>query len=121
MTPHSVILTYLIHCEDEYGSAEHYLGSTREDQLARRLRQHGNGSGHRITAALRYTHPRWQLAKLWKSPDRTWEHALHRVNEVGILCPLCRPDLYIGRQITAPIPIEKAEPASAGPALTIWH
>lgn len=121
MTPRPVIFTYLIHCEDDYGSAEHYLGSTREDQLERRLRQHANGSGHRITAALRASHPRWTLAKLWKSPDRTWETALHRVNELGTLCPACRPWLYTGPKITAPIEIEKTEPASAGPALSIWR
>ena len=84
---------YLIHFDRPLKHARHYLGST--DNLARRLREHQEGNGSKLMAAVAQAGIAWELARTWTG-DRAWERRLHRYWEPSRrdkksrrLCPLC--------------------------------
>jgi len=84
---------YLLHCETLKGEVEHYIGSARLDQLARRLRMHSQRNGSKATKRMYATHPYWMLARVWRSHSRTLETLLHRAGNAETFCPVCRPAL----------------------------
>jgi predicted GIY-YIG superfamily endonuclease len=77
---------YLIHFDRPLKHARHYLGST--DNLPRRLREHQEGNGSKLMAAVAQADIAWELARTWTG-DRAWERRLHRYKKSRRLCPLC--------------------------------
>lgn len=80
-------LCYLIHFEQPYRHAQHYLGWTED--LAHRLRRHRAGNGARLLAVVQAAGIGWQLVRVWFGP-RAYERRLKRRHSNRRLCPICR-------------------------------
>lgn len=85
---------YLLHFDQPYHHARHYLGSAND--LEERLRQHQAGTGARLTQVIREHEIGFILArtlrpaqgKLWNG-GRDEERTLKRRHNSPKLCPIC--------------------------------
>lgn len=80
---------YLLHFDQPYKHATHYLGYTSRDDLAARLTEHENGRGARLLEVIRDAGITWRLARVWQG-DRVVERA-HKRSGKARYCPICRP------------------------------
>ena len=79
---------YLLHFNEPYHHARHYLGSAVE--LEARLGEHAAGAGARLTQVWVEAGCPFHCARTWKG-DRTLERRLKRQKNAGRLCPECNP------------------------------
>jgi predicted GIY-YIG superfamily endonuclease len=85
---------YLLHFNEPYHHARHYLGSAND--LNERIRQHEAGTGARLTQVIREHEIGFTLArtlrqaqgKLWDG-GRNEERKLKRRHNSPKLCPIC--------------------------------
>lgn len=87
-------MIYLLHSSVRLGGAgssgaQHYLGSCRDGELAKRIRQHQAGTGAKITRAFVQAGAVLTLVHTW--PGRSWaeERRLKRTGHASRFCPLC--------------------------------
>lgn len=87
---------YLLHLDQPYCHARHYLGWS--NQLLTRLREHVAG-GSRSTALLQAVaeeHIGWRLVRLWRFPSvgegLRFEARLKRQHASHLVCPVCHPE-----------------------------
>lgn len=102
------MLVYLLHFERPLKHAQHYIGSTPDHGLERRMREHATGQGAKLTAAVARAKIPMTLARLWYSPDRRQETKLKAAKNARSLCPVCRFGESDNPMLTA-----TAEPAVA--------
>jgi hypothetical protein len=80
---------YLLHFSRKLAlQAGHYIGYA--DNLSGRLAHHANGTGAKITAALRKAGGSFRCARVWPGGDRTFERKLKNQKNAAALCPICR-------------------------------
>jgi predicted GIY-YIG superfamily endonuclease len=77
---------YLLHFEQPYKHARHYLGWT--DDLTARLAAHQAGHGARLLAVVKAAGITWHLARTWPG-SRARERQLKRQGGASRRCPLC--------------------------------
>jgi predicted GIY-YIG superfamily endonuclease len=95
---------YLIHLDEPYKHARHYLGWTTD--LDARLQAHQQGRGARLMEVVKAAGITWRLARTWPG-SRDRERAIKNRHEAPRLCPECSP---------APRPVTAGRSASqAGP------
>lgn len=87
---------YLIHFDEPYKHAKHYLGWTTD--LNARLVAHANGTGARLMEVVTEAGISWRLARTWTG-TRGRERQIKRQGGSSRRCPLCgvRP-----RQLVSP-------------------
>lgn len=85
---------YLLHFDQPYRHARHYLGWTQN--LAARLAVHAAGHGARLLQVVSAEGITWTLARTWPGVPRLRERQLKRMGGAARRCPLCgvhpRPD-----------------------------
>lgn len=81
-------MVYLIHFDDPYYHAQHYLGSTKN--LEDRLAAHRAGRGARLMEVITDAGISWRLVRTWKG-GRQLERQLKRRCNGRRLCPICNP------------------------------
>ena len=79
---------YLLHFDEPYRHARHYIGYT--DNLTWRLHLHNIGRGARLLEVVHSAGITWQLARTWEG-DRKLERRLKNRHEAPRLCPICNP------------------------------
>ena len=109
------MLVYLLHFERPLSHARHYIGSTPEHGLARRMQEHANGRGAKLTAAVARAKIPMTLARLWYSPDRRLETDLKAKRNSKILCPICQKG-DTGNPVLTPSQDPASAPAWQGPS-----
>ena len=77
---------YLLHFDELYRHARHYLGWAGDHDT--RLAEHAAGSGARLTAVARAAGIGWTLARTCPG-TRTRERQLKRQGGAARRCPLC--------------------------------
>ena len=77
---------YLIHFDEPYRHARHYLGVAQN--LDNRLAEHRQGSGARLMQVVGEAGIGWQVARTWTG-DRKLERHLKNRHDAPGLCPLC--------------------------------
>ena len=77
-------VTYLIHFQDRYHHAGHYLGST--DNLARRIAEHQAGRGARLMEVIGEAGIAFTVARLWRG-GRAMERQLRSRRTAGSCVP----------------------------------
>lgn len=82
-------IVYLIHYAYPCGRVDHYVGSTKPETAARRLRAHQEGYGCNATYRHYAAGARATVAKQIAAPSRALEYALHRITAIHTLCPIC--------------------------------
>jgi len=88
-------MVYLLHFDPPYKHAGHYLGSTPDDRLEERFREHCAGRGSKLTAAARAGGSDLVLARTWpggrQEERRIKGRAGHGSNHSHRrLCPICK-------------------------------
>ena len=78
---------YLLHFNEPYCHARHYLGST--DDLDSRLQEHRTGQGARLTQVIHEAGITFILARTWEG-GRDLERKLKRWHKSPDLCPICK-------------------------------
>lgn len=78
---------YLLHFTKPFSHARHYLGWT-ERELPVRLKEHENGGGARLLAAVASAGIGWHLARTWDG-TRARERQIKRQGGLSRCCPLC--------------------------------
>ena len=86
MQPSYNKIVYLIHFNEPYLHAKHYLGST--ENLHLRLSAHAIGEGANLMKVIREAGITWRLTRVWQG-DRTLERTLKDRKETPALCPAC--------------------------------
>jgi hypothetical protein len=82
---------YLLHLDEPFGHARHYLGYASPGNLYARLAHHAAGSGANLLRHVAKAGIGWQLARTW-SGSRSRERQL-KARGKGRACPVCRPEL----------------------------
>lgn len=80
---------YLLHFQQPYRHAQHYLGYAED--LAARLQAHRSGNGARLVEVVTQAGIGWELVRVWEDGDRTFERRLKNQKNARRLCPICRP------------------------------
>ncbi len=84
---------YLLHFDQPYHHARHYIGFATD--LERRLIQHQSGSGARLVEVVVNAGRSFTLARIWPNTDRSFERRLHRRKDSPRMCPVCRQQLRL--------------------------
>jgi predicted GIY-YIG superfamily endonuclease len=90
---------YLLHFEQPYRHARHYLGSTTS--LDTRLKQHTRGrkaGGARLMEVVNQAGIPWRLARTWEG-GREEERQLKGWNNGCRLCPICKAELLARKML----------------------
>jgi predicted GIY-YIG superfamily endonuclease len=93
---------YLLHFDQPYRHARHYIGWTSD--LGGRLADHDRGRGARLLAVIREAGITWRLARTWAG-DRRRERQIKNQGGASRCCPLCGV-----RPRAAPVPAAVAVP-----------
>lgn len=78
---------YLLHFDQPYKHARHYLGWTSD--LDQRLADHAAGTGARLLAVLKAHGIGFQLARTWSPATRGRERQIKNQGGASRCCPLC--------------------------------
>ncbi|MGE5433057.1 MAG: GIY-YIG nuclease family protein [Syntrophomonadaceae bacterium] len=79
-------MVYLLHFQDNYCRARHYVGYTNDVQ--RRMKEHLSGQGNPLVRAVIESGIQVYLARLFQG-NRQVEHQLKRQKNVKRFCPYC--------------------------------
>ncbi len=85
---------YLIHFDENFGHARHYLGFCENGNLEDRIATHRAG-GHNAARLLQVIGAAgigWQVVRTWKNVDRNFERKLKNKKKSSTLCPVCRAE-----------------------------
>jgi hypothetical protein len=88
------VLNYLIHFNEKLHHAQHYHGSTND--LEHRLREHAQGTGAKLMAAIKERGITWQLASTWPGGYDV-EKAQKLQHNSPRRCPICREKKFLER------------------------
>ena len=77
---------YLIHFDQPYKRARHYLGYAED--LDARLERHRAGNVARLMEVINLAGITWRVARTWQG-DRKLERKLKNRKEAPALCPIC--------------------------------
>jgi hypothetical protein len=82
---------YLLHLDEPFGHARHYLGYAGPGNLSWRLAHHAAGTGANLLRHVSKAGIGWSLARTWPG-SRTRERQL-KARGHARACPSCRPEL----------------------------
>jgi predicted GIY-YIG superfamily endonuclease len=88
---------YLIHFEEPYKHARHYLGFS--DNVAARIACHEHGNGAKLMSVIARNGIRWQVSRVWMTGDRALERKLKGYHSGVKLCPICQGRVPVGYSI----------------------
>lgn len=89
----AMLTLYLIHFEQKYEHARHYLGLSND--VKRRLEEHRSGQGNPLMKAVTEAGISWEVVRTWKHADRMLEVQLKSRHNSKLLCPVCNPKSWI--------------------------
>lgn len=96
------MLVYLLHFDPPVAHARHYLGSTPDHNLHRRMQEHASGRGAKLTSVAAARGVRMTLARIWHAPDRTLERKMKVAKHLNRHCPVCQRGETDNPVLTAP-------------------
>lgn len=94
-------MIYLLHFDQPYRHARHYLGFTARDGLAARIAEHAGGGAKAsplIRAAMRQGCV-ISIARVWPAGSRTLERKLKNRGGLARQCPLCKAERAAAREV----------------------
>ena len=84
---------YLIHFEERYKHAGHYLGYSAD--LEGRIRAHRLSRGARLLQVVNEAGIGWEVARVWEDGGRDLEQALKALHNAPRLCPICQQQAVV--------------------------
>jgi predicted GIY-YIG superfamily endonuclease len=97
MSNEAEFIVYLLHFDEPASGISHYLGITRRDRLAKRMREHARGGGGATTRRLGRHNSQFHLVAVWPVLQRHDERKHKARGHYKTKCPICSPVL------TAPV------------------
>ncbi len=87
---------YLLHFDEPYKHARHYLGYADDNKLHARIDEHynatrGDGKCHRLVVVAKEHGISFTLARVWPGADRKKERSLKGRSSTRY-CPICRDE-----------------------------
>ena len=82
---------YLIHFEQKYHHAGHYLGYSKH--LWFRINTHRANLGAKLLRAVNRAGIRWEVVRTWTVRSQELERQLKSLKNSPRLCPVCNPEL----------------------------
>lgn len=79
---------YLIHFDQPYKHARHYVGYTSWS-VKRRCAHHADGTGARLMQVVTEAGITWRVVRIWRGQGRTWERQIKNYGHTAKLCPVC--------------------------------
>src|SRR3954454_15646922 len=95
----STITIYLLHFDRDVHGKRHYIGSTKTENLHKRLRAHTMGYGANITTRASLQGVDNHLAATWTASTRDNEKRMKRNGHLKAHCVYCNGQLAIERRI----------------------
>ncbi len=84
-------MVYLIHFNEKYYHAQHYIGYTRSGRiLPERISHHRQGHGAKLLEALNKHGIGYEVVRTWKDGNKTLERKLKNRKNASFLCPICQ-------------------------------
>jgi hypothetical protein len=89
---------YLLHFDEPYKHAAHYLGYVKKD-IDQRLESHTNNPDVRLLQVIKEAGIGFSLARVWNNVSRKEERRLKNTGGMSRYCPICQfiknhPNLY---------------------------
>jgi predicted GIY-YIG superfamily endonuclease len=81
---------YLLHFEQPYKHAQHYLGFAHEGKLEERIDAHRLGRGSRLMKVVKAAGITWSVARVWERSNRYEERQLKNQGGLARQCPRCK-------------------------------
>lgn len=81
---------YLLHFNQPYQHARHYLGWAEDAE--RRIEEHRNGKGSRLMQVVRNAGIDFRVAKIWHNQSREFERRLKNQGGLSRQCPICQAE-----------------------------
>jgi predicted GIY-YIG superfamily endonuclease len=82
---------YLIHFEEKYHHAGHYLGYSKH--LWFRIITHRANNGAKLLKAINEAGIEWSVVRTWSVKSQELERQLKNLKNSPKLCPICNPEL----------------------------
>ena len=83
---------YLIHFDEKYHHAAHYIGFCEEGNVEARLERHKSGNGARLLQVLNEKGIDYKIVRVWEHGDRNFERKLKNHKKSSRHCPICNPN-----------------------------
>ena len=83
--------TYILHFEQPYHHARHYVGSA--DNLPLRISQHESGNGARLIEVIKAAGINFVLSRTFEG-TRKLERRIKDRKETPKFCPICNPESW---------------------------
>lgn len=81
---------YLIHFDQPFGHAQHYLGWARDVEA--RIAHHRNGSGANLLRHVNEAGITWQVVRTWPNMTKNDERRMKIGSHAPQYCPICNPN-----------------------------
>jgi predicted GIY-YIG superfamily endonuclease len=78
---------YLIHFEEKFKHAQHYLGYA--DNIQNRINRHKSSRGATLIKFVLAAGIKINLVRVWQDKDREFERKLKNRSHIPKLCPIC--------------------------------
>ena len=88
---HVIGTCYLLHFDEPFKHAKHYLGWTEEADVTARLAAHAAGHGANLIRVINEAGHTWRLARTWVAVTRFEERRLKNGGGRSRYCPICTP------------------------------
>lgn len=85
---------YLIHFDQPFKHAAHYVGYARE--LDKRLAHHAAGTGANLLRVVGAAGIAWKVVRVWEGQDRAFERRLKNCKHTARYCPVCAEEKVRG-------------------------
>lgn len=83
-------MVYLIHFDEPFGHAQHYLGYSKDELFEKRMECHKKNQGSRLIAAVNKAGIGWKVVRTWPNEDGNFERKLKNWKKSRCLCPVCK-------------------------------
>jgi hypothetical protein len=85
-------MIYLIHFDNPFHHARHYIGFCEDGNIDSRLARHKAGNGSRLIRALNKAGIDYSIVRIWPDGDRNMERKLKNQKNSKRFCPVCREE-----------------------------
>lgn len=83
-------MVYLLHFDQKYHHAQHYIGYCAEDGLEARFKRHKRGDGSKLMRAVFKAGIGVTIARTWAFGGYSLEKELKKRKKARMYCPICR-------------------------------
>jgi len=81
---------YLLHFDEPYKHARHYMGWA--SKLEERLAEHEAGTGANLLKYVKAAGIGWTLVRIWENRNRYEERRLKNMGGLARVCPVCQAE-----------------------------